>query len=187
MLAIAMFSRFVGVGEVTGVHDDGKTVFLRGAFIGHAELLHDVQGGAIFGHGDGDDAREMRVFDGVAQSNARGFGGETAAPLVFRETPADLDFRNSVKFQRLQAAVADEAAVGFESQFPKAKAARAEMILLAQDRFADLIIGSRNSAIDVTHDVGVGENRTGRCEVSERPGSEPEAFGFEVMIHSTGL
>src|SRR5579859_3040599 len=127
----------------------------------------------------------MRAFDGVAQSEYCGFGGKALAPLVFRKTPADFHFRSAIEFERLQAAVADNAAVGFAKQFPKAKPARTKMILLARKKLENLTVSSRTATVDVTHDVGVGKDRAGGCEVGGRPWSEPEAFGFEVMIHST--
>lgn len=65
---------------------------MRGAFVSHAEFFHDAKRGAVFWHGDGDDAFEMSIFYRVPQCNARGLGGEAAVPLIFRETPADFHF-----------------------------------------------------------------------------------------------
>ncbi|MGC2253277.1 MAG: hypothetical protein WA563_01950, partial [Candidatus Acidiferrales bacterium] len=172
---------------MSGIDDDIETVFLGGTVECHAKFLHDVQRGAIFGHGDGDDTRKMRAGDGVVERDARRFSGEAAAPLVFCKAPADFYFGGAVEFERLQAAETDQAGFWPEQHLPKAKTARGEMFLLACDEFADLIVGQRMAPIDVTHDVGIGEDGAGGFEIGERPRSEPEAFGFEVMIHFAHL
>ena len=117
------------------------------------------------------------------QCNESGVGGEAAAPILFREAPADFNFGNAVEFKGLQAAVADEAAIGFLNQFPKAEAERSQMVLLTRDGFANLVVGARLTAIDVAHNVWIGEDGARGGEVIGFPGAQPKAFGFEMNLH----
>src|SRR5215469_6710342 len=170
-------------GELTRVDDDREAVLLRGALEVHAKFLHDAKRCAIFGHRDGDHTREMRVFDRVLQCDAGCFRSKAAAPLILREAPADFHFGGAVELERLQTAEADEACLRLEQQLPKAKAARAKVILLARDELANLSVGARAAAANIPHHVGISENRAGGFEIGGRPFAEPEAIGFEMVRH----
>jgi hypothetical protein len=73
------------------VGGDARVVEVEGGEVGHSEALHDAAGGRVGDGGDGDDAGQAEVVEGVVDDGGGSLGSEAEAPEFLGEAPADFD------------------------------------------------------------------------------------------------
>lgn len=97
----------------------------------------------MVGFDHGHDAAYAESAERVAHDRSRGLGGDPASPGVGVEVVAELGLRSAV-FQRLQAAVTDQAACDAVLDSPKAPAQGGLVCDLVGDLSFDVVSGVRS-------------------------------------------
>src|SRR5919206_187432 len=82
------------------VEDASRLVVVRQPFVTHADFLHHAARGRVLRNGDGDDAREVRLLEAVAQAGGGRLGRVALSPEGAGEAVADLCLARI--FKRLQ-------------------------------------------------------------------------------------
>lgn len=104
--------------DVAGIDNDIEAGLLCLALEFHSQFFHDSQRSAVFRHSDGDHTRQAAFRHAIGQRGLRCLGRQTTAPVLFSQTPADLDFAFAIEFKRLQAAKSGETTFGLQQELP---------------------------------------------------------------------
>ena len=118
-----MAGRQVGVVEVAG------------RVVDHAQLLHHAAGAEILRDGEGDDFGKLESEEGVVDDGAGTFCGQSPAPIIKRQPPADFDggHKGGLEVGDVEADEADEGFGFDEFGGVEAEAVQGEVALDAGD------------------------------------------------------
>ena len=151
--------------------------------VGHSQLLHHPPRTNVCVRSKGDNGAQAQLFKAVAECFPRAFGGQSPAPILSCQPPANFNGGHKRRFKPGDGKT-DEAKKG--AVLPQLRREKAETVALEM-RFSVIhsSVGSlrRQQPRHELHHPWVGIERAKRLPVRGSPAAQQKPFGCEAYPH----